>query len=155
MTSLRHVLAFIAALAAALIGGCASTPEASPDRDAAAKEFLTQPSAGTIYVYRSQFDDYDMDSVLYMDGRLIGATRPGAYFRIQATPGHHVLHGNGIDIGEFRIDTRPGQLYFVSLDVIGGQSNYRLVPQQLAERQVRECCVLFETWAPGQRPFLR
>src|SRR5688500_1048487 len=80
-----------------LIAGCASTPEASKQQDALAKEFYTHPNASTIYVYRSEFNHFDTDSVLYLDGRLIGATLPGAYFRLDTTPGRHILHGTGID----------------------------------------------------------
>ena len=68
----------VLALASVLIAGCASTPEAGPARDAEAKQFLTHPSASTIYVYRSPFNHLEADTVLYVDGRLIGATRPGA-----------------------------------------------------------------------------
>jgi hypothetical protein len=138
-----------------LLCACASTPEAPPDKDALAKEFLTHPNAATIYVYRSQFNHLDADTVLYIDGRLIGATRPGAYFRIDTTPGKHVLHGTGIDLGQFEIDARPGQIYYVSLNVIGGHARYELVPERVAQANVRSCCALLENWWPGQRPFIR
>src|SRR5688572_18138096 len=149
---LRIAIGFVAAV---LLTACASTPQAPPDRDALAKEFLTHPNASTIYVYRSPFNDYEADSVLYIDGRLIGATLPGAYFRIDVVPGRHVLHGAAIDIGQIALDTRPGEIYYVSLDVLAGHSRFRLVPNGLAQERVRACCALLENWAPGQRPFLR
>lgn len=149
---LRIATGFVAAV---LLTACASTPQAPPDRDALAKEFLTHPNASTIYVYRSPFNDYEADSVLYIDGRLIGATLPGAYFRIDAVPGRHVLHGAAIDIGHLVLDTRPGEIYYVSLDVLAGHSRFRLVPDRLAQERVRACCALLENWARGQRPFLR
>src|SRR5688572_22474349 len=122
MMPLARMLArLVLALAAmALIGGCASTPEASKQQDALAKEFLTHPNASTIYVYRSEFNHFDTDTVLYIDGRIVGATLPGAYFRIDTTPGRHTLHGTGIDLGYYDLNTRPGEIYFVALDVIGG-----------------------------------
>jgi hypothetical protein len=143
------------ALLAVLVAACTSTPQASPERDAQAKEFLTHPGAATIYVYRSPFNHLADDSVLYMDGRLIGRTLPGAYFRIDAVPGRHVLHGTGVDLGEYNIDARPGQVYFVSVEVTGGHSRYELVPTPVAQERVRACCALLENWAPGQRPFVR
>jgi hypothetical protein len=142
-------------IAALLVTACTSTPQASPDRDALAKEFLTHPAAATIYVYRSPFNHLDFDSVLYADGRLIGRTLPGAYFRIDTTPGRHVLHGTGVDMGQYAIDARPGQIYFVSLDVLAGHSHFELVSGQIAQERVRACCALLENWAPGQRPFVR
>lgn len=137
-----------------LAGACASTPQAAPQQDALAKEFLTHPNASTIYVYRSEFNHYDSDSVLYIDGRLIGATLPGAYFRLDTSPGRHVLHGTGIDIGQISLETRPGEVYFVSLDVHGGHSNFRQVADPVGRDRVRACCALLENWAPGQRPFI-
>lgn len=137
-----------------LAAACTSTPEAPPQQDALAKEFLTHPGAATIYVYRSPFNHYDYDTVLFLDGRVIGSTLPGAYFRIDANPGRHVLHGTGVDIGKIALETRPGELYFVSLDVNGGHSFFRLVPEEVGKREVRACCALLENWAPGQRPFL-
>jgi len=133
-----------------LIAGCALTPEATRQEDAVAKEFLTHPDAATVYVYRSEFNHYATDSVLYVDGRLIGSTLPGAYFRLDVNPGRHVLHGTGVDVGQLALQTRPGEVYFVSLDVNGGHSNFRHVPDAVGRERVRSCCVLLENWAPGQ-----
>jgi hypothetical protein len=150
-----RTLRLVIAAATLAIAGCTSTPEAPPERDAVAKEFNTHPGASTIYVYRSQFNNLDYDSVLFLNGRLIGSTLPGTYFRVDATPGHNVLHGTGVDIGQIALDTRAGQLYFVSLDVLGGHSHFRVVPDDAAKQQIASCCVLLENWAPGQRPLLR
>ena len=156
MAFLRKALARCAALAAAilLVAGCSSTPQASPQQDALAKEFLTHPTASTIYVYRSEFNHFDTDSVLFLDGRLIGSTLPGAYFRIDTVPGRHVLHGTGIDMGQLGLETRAGEIYFVSLEVIAGHSQFRLVPDTVGRQRVKACCALLENWAPGQRPFV-
>jgi hypothetical protein len=141
--------------AALLLAACASTPQASLEAERHAKEFHTHPAASTIYVYRSEFDSLDEQSVLYMDGRLIGATLPGAFFRIDAAPGRHVLHGIGADNGQLAVDTMAGELYFVSLTVIGSHSHFEAVPDAVGKRRVRACCALFENWSPGQRPLLR
>ena len=151
---LRIWTAFFAA-ATLFIVGCASTPQASPARDAEAKEFRTHPNAGTVYVYRAEHDRLEDLSVLYIDGRLIGETLPGAYFRIDTTPGRHVLHGVGSDMGKIALDTRPGHLYFVELHVTEGQSRFRAVPEQVGRQRIAKCCALLESWAPGQRPLLR
>ena len=152
---LKVIAGWCAVAALAFAAGCASTPQASPQQDALAKEFLSHPNAATIYVYRSEFNYLDSDSVLYLDGRLIGATLPGAYFRVDTTPGRHVLHGVGVDIGSIAIDARPGQVYFVSLDVIAGHSHFRQVADQTGRERVRACCALLENWGPFQRPLFR
>ncbi len=148
-----------AAAAAVLfaIAGCASTPQASLERDAEAKQFATQPRAATLYVFRSDFPGGTEapDSVLYVNDRLIGATLPGTYFRVDVRPGTYVLRGIGHDLGSLKLDTRSGELYFVSLNVIGGHSYFRTVPAETGRRELERCCVLLENWAPGQRPLLR
>jgi hypothetical protein len=143
------------AILALLVAGCASTPQASPERDSQARQFPTHPGASTIYLYRNEFDYHEDQAVLYIDGRLIGATLPGAYFRIDTVPAPHLLHGMGVDVGKLEVETRAGELYFVELSVSGGHSHFRLVPEEVGRRRILQCCVLLENWAPGQRPLLR
>ena len=137
-----------------LLAACASTPEASPERDAAAKDFHTHPATAALYVYRPD-TALDEESVLYMDGRIIGSTLPGTYFRIDARPGKHRLHGIGADSGSLELEVRPGELYFVSLRVSGGNSRFARVDPAKGRQVVGSCCTLLENWAPGQRPLLR
>ena len=147
------ILAF--ALVAALLAACASTPQASRERNGDAKTFYTQPTAATIYVYRSQFNRADDDSVLYVDDRLVGSTLPGTYYRINTVPGRHILHGIAVDTGWISLDVRPGHLYFVRLEVISGRSQFTQRPEDVGKREVSACCAMLENWAPGQRPLLR
>ena len=143
-------------LSALALAGCASTPQASPGRDAEARQFLTHPGSAAIYVIRTDFPATDAnDSVLYVDDRLIGATLPGTYFRIDARPGTHVLRGYGFDQGTFKMDVQSGALYCVSLSVGGGPSRCRRVAREAGKRAIHACCALLENWAPGQRPLLR
>jgi hypothetical protein len=150
---------FGALLMAVALAGCASTPQGSLERDAAAKAFVTHPGHSAIYVYRpvpESNSDWD-ETVLYVNHRLIGTTLPQTYFRVDVEPGEHVLRGAGVDQGRFELKprTRPDELYFVELRVTGGTSSYRLVDAETGKRAIRECCTLMENWAPGQRPLLR
>ncbi len=138
-----------------MLSGCASTPEASRERDADAKQFTTHPGYSTLYVYRPDTASPDADTVLWIDGRLIGATLPKTYFRINLDPGKHTLSGMGYDNGTLTIETRPGELYFVSLYVASGESHFWRVPPEIGQKAIARCCGLLENWAPGQRPLLR
>ena len=133
--------------------GCASTPQASRERDADAKQFGSSPAAATVYIFRPD-DDKD-DPVLWIDGQLIGATLPRTYFRVHLEPGRHVLAGLAADQGRLTLETRPGEVYFVSQIVTAGQSHFRLINKDLGQKVVTNCCSLLENWAPGQRPLLR
>jgi hypothetical protein len=142
-------------LVLALLGGCASTPQATRERDAEAKEFMTHPATAAIYVYRSPLDPPDADSVLYVDQRVIGATLPGGFFRVDVNPGKRRLHGIGYDLGTIEIEVRPGEVYFVALTVLDGTSRFLARPAAIGRAELLNCCVLLENWAPGQRPLLR
>lgn len=140
---------------AMLFAGCASTPQASRERDAEAKQFVSHPATAAVYVYRNDWSALGEDSVLYVDRRLLGATLPGTYFRIDAQPGKHVLHGLGYDAGQLEIDVRPGEIYFVLLKVLGGASRFARRDAETGRRELLDCCAMLENWAPGQRPLLR
>ena len=142
------VLALMSALA-----GCASTPQASAERDADAKRFGSAPATAAVYIYR--IDNDHENSVLWIDGRLIGSTLPHTFFRVHLEPGRHRLTGYVADNGHMVLETRPGRVYFVELNVVSGQSYFRLVPDQTGQEVVTNCCSLMENWAPGQRPLLR
>lgn len=138
------------------LGGCASTPQAAPQRDAEAKQFITHPGFAGIYVYRPDFrGDMMEDTILYVDDRLIGQTLPGTFFRVDVQPGAHAVRSSASGASEIKVDARPGELYFVQLNVSGGNSRLALVDPNAAQQAIRQCCALMENWAPGQRPLLR
>ena len=147
------------AIAAALvIAGCTSVPQASAERDAEARQFQTHPNSATIYVYRPDFPSPDSgatDSVLWVDNRLVGSTLPHTFFRLDVRPGRRVFHGDGHDTGQLALDTSAGELYFVSLNVVGGISYFARVPPGTGKRDILRCCAMMENWTPGQRPLLR
>ena len=133
---------FVAILALTALGGCAYRLAASEQEDAAMKSFPARVDAATIYVYRTVYDSREPAATLYMDGRLIGNTRNGTYYRLEAVPARHVLHGAGPDSGELAIYARPGQIYYVRHDVVGRQSRFSFERPDVAREQIRSCCVL-------------
>ena len=147
----------VAALLLVALSGCASSPEAPPDRDADAKRFAPEPGVAALYVFRNDTPrtmDAD-DSVLFVNERLIGATLPRTYFRVDLRPGGYELRGYGHDQGSLRIQARGGEAQFVALNVVGGTSYFAPVTPETGRREIARCCALMENWAPGQRPLLR
>jgi hypothetical protein len=160
MARLGAIPAGLSCLAAAalVVAGCTSVPQASPGRDAEAKQFNTQPGTATIYVYRPDLagaSDLGSAAVLWLDGRLIGETLPRTFFRLAVRPGRHVLNGQVADVGRIELDTRAGELYFVSMRLTGGTSNFERVSVEAGKRDILRCCAMMENWEPGQRPFLK
>jgi hypothetical protein len=142
------------ALIALAVAACASTPQASRERDAEAKEFRPDPRSAAVYVYRLGINT-GSDSVLYVDQKLIGSTLPGGFFVVRLRSGVHTLHGIANDQGRLMLEVKAGQLYFVRLTVRSGQSNFDRVSAETGMREILTCCVLFENWEAGQRPLLR
>jgi len=139
----------ILAIAAAALAACAYTPTASREMDSAMKQFPVYSDAATIYVYRSYLNRADEWSTLYMDGHLVGTTRPGTYFRIDTVPARHVFHGTGVDPGSIAVKMQAGQIYFLRLDVIARESNFRLEPAAVGRKQLLDCCDMIEVWPGG------
>lgn len=136
-----------------IVAACASTPQASRERDAQAKTFDTHPATAAIYVYRND-NAAEEESVLFVDERLIGATLPRTYFRFNVRPGTHRLHGIGADTGSLVFEARPGDIRFISLRVLNGISYFQMVGDAAGRETIRACCTLLENWAPGQRPLI-
>ncbi len=153
--AVRMVLTLSLGLTLGFLSGCASTPQASAERDAEARQFSNHPGSATLYVYRPYFDSPDSDTVLWINGKLIGATLPQTYFRVNLNPGKHTLSGMGDDNGQITIETRPGELYFVAISVSSGHTHYWQMPADIGRQTIDRCCALLENWAPGQRPLLR
>lgn len=152
---MKRGLLIAAALLPALFAACASTPEAAPDQDREAKQFVTHPEDSTLYVYRTDRVNLQDDTVLWINGRLVGATLPQTFFRLHLNPGKQLLVGSGVDNGSLELETRPGEAYFVRLQAVGGHSRFENVPADLARQELLACCDLLENWRPGQRPLLR
>jgi hypothetical protein len=142
-------------LLAALVGGCAATPEASPQSDAEAKRFETAPRTAIIYLYRADTPSNGATATIWVDGRLIGESVPATYFRVLARPGHNRISASGHDTGRLEIDTRANEVYFVAMQVLGDAENssstiFRSMPPAAANAEILRCCTLLETWRPGQ-----
>ena len=142
---------------ALLVTGCASTPQASLEQDEQAKQFAARPDAATVYIYRpgSYFDNSveDLSTVLYVDQRLIGATMAGVFFVVHLYAGVHVLSGIATDQGEMTFQVQAGRLYFISLRVRDGNSEFTQVSVETGKREVSKCCTLQENANPDRRPF--
>jgi hypothetical protein len=138
----------------AYLGGCASTPEASLQDDAAAKRFESAPRAAIIYLYRADNPGRGV-STIWVDDRPVGQTLPATYFRVAVRPGHNRIAAFASDPGRLEIETRGDGVYFVAMHV-GGEAEsspntiFRSVPPEAGQAAILRCCTMLETWRPGQ-----
>jgi hypothetical protein len=86
--------------------------------------------------------------VLWVNGRLIGATLPHSFFRVHLNPGKQLLVGSGIDNGSLALETRPGEAYFVRLQVAGSHSRF----EPVSAGNYRPVAVCWKTGAQASTP---
>jgi hypothetical protein len=142
-------------LASALLcAACASTPEATPERDAEAKRFEPVTRDAVIYVYRDDSWGTGGITTLFANDQLVGSSLPGTYFRIIVLPGRTVLSTMAPDSGRIEVETRGNDVVFVEMRTTGGdsppRSHFRRMPPELAKTAIQERAWMLETWRPGQ-----
>ena len=140
-------------LTLALLGGCSTTPEATPEKDADARRFDPALRGATIYLYRG--DLRGGVATIWIDDRLVGLTSPRTYFRVPVRPGRHRISVSGDDMGRIDVDTKEEGVYFVEMQVFGESEAshttiFRSVQADTAKAVIARCCTLLETWRPGQ-----
>ena len=151
---MRYAPIALLALSFSLIAGCASTPMASPETEADAKQFNPAINAAIVYIYRPIGSGPGV-STIWLDGRLVGESLPETFYRVAAQAGRNRITTSGNDSGRLEFDTRSGGVYFVEARVTGetqseANSRFRLVNQQAGETAIKACCRMLETWRPGQ-----
>jgi hypothetical protein len=139
----------------AILGGCASTPESSPQSDAEAKRFESAPRAAIIYLYRADTPGGSGTSTIWVDGRIVGQTLPATYFRVPVRPGRNRISAYASDQGQLEIETRQDGVYFVSMRVAGTDETapntlFRSVAPEVGKPEIVRCCTMLEVWRPGQ-----
>jgi len=139
----------------ALLGACASTPEATVQSDAEAKRFESAPRAAIIYLYRADAPGGSGTSTIWVDGHIVGQTLPATYFRVPVRPGRNRISAYASDQGHLDIETREGAIYFASMRVAGTDETpsitvFRSVAPEVGKTEIVRCCTMLETWRPGQ-----
>jgi hypothetical protein len=138
----------------ALVAGCASTPEATLERDAEAKRFEPVTRDSVIYIYRGELPSTGYVTTVLANGRLLGSSLPGTFFRILVLPGKTVLETLPPDNGRIEIHTRGNDVAFVEMRTSGSdghpQTQFRRMTSEIAKAVIRADLRLLETWRHGQ-----
>ena len=153
---LRDTIPLVAGI---LCTACASTPEATFDRDAEAKEFEPVTRDAVIYVYRPGSTLGGPETTLWTDRRLVGSSLPGTFFRVIVLPGRNVIDTSPPDTGYIEVGTRGNDVTFVEMRTLGGPegsptSHFRIVPAEEGKAAIRACCNRLEVWRYDQPKLL-
>jgi hypothetical protein len=108
------------ALLVLLLAACALGPAAKPEDDAKARLLQPVPDKAVIYLIRDRGDLYTANVKLTVDGKDMGESWPGTYFRWELPPGEHTIISYTYPPAALTIDTAPGGIYHVWQDINPG-----------------------------------
>ncbi|HKQ30066.1 MAG TPA: DUF2846 domain-containing protein [Burkholderiales bacterium] len=141
--SIRKAFAAAVLLSAMLVTGCASVPMASPERDAKAKTFATQPGKANIYIYRNESIGAAVKMPVMVDGKLVGDTVSKTFILTSVNPGKHTILSKTENDSTLDIMAERGKNYFVWQEVKMGmwsaRSSLQLVGEATGKKSVGEC----------------
>ncbi len=106
-------------IALLLIAGCAQLPPLPGD--AAAKRFEPVADRAVIYLARHALER-DFVAPIFLDDEMMGSTYRGTYMRFVIPAGTHHIAGFARDTGLIKIQTQPGQIYFINQTTWGYRS---------------------------------
>jgi hypothetical protein len=109
----------VAALAVAVLAGCASVGPGDPQQDASLKTYTAPPDRGGIFVVRdgtAPFERVDIDVDGVPLGQLVGHT----YLHREVVPGRHKVAAHAENTATLEFDVDAGTLAFVRQEMTWG-----------------------------------
>ncbi|HXH64023.1 MAG TPA: DUF2846 domain-containing protein [Mariprofundaceae bacterium] len=126
-----------------LLGGCATVPMASLDKDNQAKTFQAPPQASRIYIYRNENMGGAIPMAVSVDGKTVGQTGPKTYFMLDVAPGKHRIESLTENVASLTLNTEQGKSYYVWQEVKMGLWSARSALHEVSAAQgqkgVMEC----------------
>ncbi|WP_198414533.1 DUF2846 domain-containing protein [Chromobacterium phragmitis] len=124
-------------IAAALVAGlsaCASTPMATQEADASAKEFKVSANASRVYIYRNENMGAAVKMPVLIDNKPAGSTVAKSYIMTDLPAGKHTIVGQAENDSSLTLDTVAGKIYYVWQEVKMGVLYARNKVQEVDEK---------------------
>lgn len=125
----------VAALAMAVLAGCASVPKGDPAQDAALKAFQVAPDQSGIYIYRNESFGAAVTMDVAIDGQAVGQTGANTYLYKQVAPGKHTVTSSAENTSTLEVDAQPGRLVYIWQEVKMGMISARTQLHEVSETQ--------------------
>jgi hypothetical protein len=130
-------------------GGNRRVAHAAAAQEAEAKRCASAPDRATVYVFRDAYIGKVAGLDVLVDGAPVGQTRGKTFYRLELTPGEHVLTSRNPQNGsqhEYRLRADSGSLVFLEQRVRMGAMTMRheIVPaeQAAAVSRIQRCRLL-------------
>ena len=138
-----RAVAGLFAVLIALLSGCASIPEASPELDQQAKTFSAPRGKAGVYIYRNEHLGAAIQMQVLLDGNYVGHTAAMTYYYVEVPAGRHTITGKGENESVVTFDAIDGRLYYVWQEVKMGfmtmRNEVKLVDEATGRAGVMEC----------------
>lgn len=135
------VVGFVAGML--LLGGCASVPKASVERNAQAKTFTPPAGKANIYVYRNESMGGAVKMDVDLDGKTVGQTAAKTFFMLEVAPGKHTLVSKAENDSMLEVDTEAGKNHFVwqevKMGIMYARNKLQMVDEPTGKAGVAEC----------------
>ena len=138
---MKKVLFLAVLVASVVLAGCAPhAPLAPKEDDQLAKQYVTLPGAGAIYVFRKkQYTDRTYLLPVALNQRLIGHISEYEYLRLDVAPGRHVVSVNGLsNLKSVELNIEAGSIEFVEFLIDGDYRVYRTVDEQTGKNAIKK-----------------
>ena len=139
---ISRLTAVLAAACIALVSGCASVPEASPEQDQQAKQFSAPRNMAGVYIFRNEMMGMLNSLDVILDGKPLGATKGKTYLYTEVAPGRHTVTGKGENESTVTFDAVAGRLYFmwqeVKMGLMSPRNELKVVDEATGKAGVME-----------------
>lgn len=115
------------------LGGCASVPLATPERDSKSKQFLPAPNKASVYIYRNENFGAALRMLISINGKILGQTAAKTYFQIDLKPGRYKIESTTENVSSLNLSLDAGRNYFIWQEVKMGVWAARSALQQVDE----------------------
>jgi hypothetical protein len=93
--------------------GCASPPKASQSRDFESKEFRTDSTLASVYIYRNELLGAAISMKVRINGLEVGATGPKTFFHFKLKPGFYQIQSESETTIDLGLNAIAGKNHFV------------------------------------------
>lgn len=136
---------FLLVLSLVFVSGCASVNKAPAEQDLAAKKFAVNPSSAQLYIYRDQIFGAAISMPVTVNGKLIGATGPKSFFKLDLEEGTHTIASQG-DKSVLDIKAEPGGIYYVwqqvKMGLVAAGSKLQLVDEETGQSGIEKSSLI-------------
>lgn len=131
---MKKIISYIFLSITLLMVGCAAPIKASPEKDAAAKDFTTAKSGAVLYIYRNENMGGAVGMPVRVNGADIGETGAKTFFKLNLASGMYAIESEAENTSQLPLTLSDGKNYFVWQEVRMGIWKARTTLRQVDEK---------------------